>query len=384
MAPSPSVRKMKWRNIPFFLGVPLVALVGVPWYAATAGIAAADWWLFFAFAIASGLGITIGYHRLFAHRSFQANRLLTFLGLCFGAAALEQSALKWASQHRNHHRYVDTPWDPYSIKQGFWYAHIGWLLFWHQENDYNNVKDLAGDPLIMRQHRHYGAWAVGFGILLPLAIGAATGHLLGALLLGVAARLTFVHHTTFCINSVCHTFGKATYDIDATARDHWFVALLTNGEGYHNFHHRFASDYRNGVRWYHWDPSKWLITALCWVGWAKQLYRASPQAILSARAAAERLRIERALARQQANPTLAALLEAIRERYASLKQALNEWERVERQYRLMRRRVSRTSHAYLHAVQTDLAARRHAVVEIRRQWVLFVNSHPLIPRAVHI
>jgi stearoyl-CoA desaturase (delta-9 desaturase) len=105
----------------------------------------------------------------------------------------------------------------------------------------------------------------------PLVVGMMTGHLLGAFLLSVCTRITLVSHSTFCINSVCHTFGKATYDPASSARDHWFVALLTNGEGYHNFHHRFPSDYRNGIRWYHWDPSKWTIQFLAALGLVERL-----------------------------------------------------------------------------------------------------------------
>ena len=384
MSPCRSTKRVNWVNLPFFLGLPVIALAGLSWYAWTRGVSRCDWWLFSLFVVLTGASITIGYHRLFAHRSFRASRLVTFLSLCFGAAAFEQSALMWASQHRDHHRYVDTPLDPYSIKQGFWHAHIGWLLFWHQETDYGNVKDLVADPLIMHQHRYYLGWAVAAGVLLPLAIGAATGHLLGACLLGVVGRLVFVHHSTFCINSVCHTFGRATYDIDASARDHWLVALLTFGEGYHNFHHRFASDYRNGVRWYQWDPSKWVILALGWCGLAKQLYRVSPQMILAARSAAERRRVERALATQPQSPAMAVVLDAVKERYGALKNALSDWERVEKDYRRVRQTVTEASRAYLQTLRADIARRRRMVGEARRRWVSFVNSHPFIPHAVRI
>ena len=384
MSPCRSVKRVNWVNLLFFLALPIIAVVGLPWYAATVGISRGDWWLFFAFVIATGFSITVGYHRLFAHRSFQGSRLLTFLSLFFGAAAFEQSALMWASQHRDHHRYVDTPLDPYSIKKGFWYAHIGWLVFWHQETDYSNVKDLAADPLLMHQHRYYLAWAMTTGVMLPLAIGAATGHLLGAFLLGVVGRLTFVHHSTFCINSICHTFGKATYDIDATARDHWLVALITSGEGYHNFHHRFASDYRNGVQWYQWDPSKWMILVLSWLGLAKKLYRVSPQAILAARTEAERQRIERALTRRHPTPMLTAVLESVAERYGALKHALYEWERVEKESGRLRQTVADTSRASGQTLNAHVAQQRRIVVRARRRWVAFVNSHPLISRAAHI
>lgn len=384
MSPCRSFRKVNVVNLAFFLSITLLAVIGTPWYWTRVGISRAEWTLFAGFVIATGLSITIGYHRLFAHRAFRASRLLTFLGLFFGAAAFEQSALMWASQHRDHHRYVDTPKDPYNIKQGFWYAHMGWMLFWCQETDYSNVRDLAADPLIRHQHEQYLAWAVTAGVLLPLALGALTGHLLGALILVVAARLTFVHHSTFCINSVCHTFGRATYDIDSTARDHWIVALITFGEGYHNFHHRFPSDYRNGVRWYQWDPSKWLIALMSWLGLAGRLYRVSPQTILAARTTAERLRIERAVARQRPNPALAALLEAVGERHGLLKNALHDWERVEKEYRRVCRTVTEASRPQVEELKAELASRRQTVRELRRRWVGFVNTSRLIPRAAQV
>ena len=229
-------------NIVFLGSLLLLTCTALPWYVMRVGISPSEWLLFFGFVITTGFSVTVGYHRLFAHRSFQASPSVTFLALFFGSAAFEQSALVWSSQHRDHHRYVDTDRDPYNITRGFWYAHIGWMLFRRGRPMSANVKDLSDNPLILHQHQHYAAWALTAGVLLPLAIGAATGHLAGAFLLGVVGRLTLIHHSTWSINSICHTFGKATYDIDATARDHWLVAFLTFGEGYHNFHHRFASD----------------------------------------------------------------------------------------------------------------------------------------------
>ncbi len=383
MSPAKTTRKLNLTNIILLSSLLLTTLTALPWYAIHVGISRSEWLLFLGFVIATGLSITVGYHRLFAHRSFQASPLITFLALFFGAGALEQSALLWSSQHRDHHRYVDTDRDPYNIKQGFWYAHIGWMLFWHEKPTTVNVEDLRANALIMHQHRYYLSWAITAGVFLPLAIGAVTGHLLGAFLLGVVGRLTLVHHSTWSINSICHTFGKATYDIDATARDHWLVAFLTNGEGYHNFHHRFASDYRNGVRWYQWDPSKWAIALLSWCGLAKKLYRTAPQAILAAKTAAEHQRVERALGLQQ-QEGIAALLEKVRERYGALKTALQEWEYVEKEYYRVRNAVAEKSQAYLRSIQQQVHERREAFIIARHQWVAFINTNPSIPRTAHI
>ncbi len=287
---SKMVKKHNWPVIAFFAVTTAVAVAGAPLYIRRFGISLSEILLFSFFVAATSFAITAGYHRLYAHRAYKTGKLVQFLVLFFGAAAFEQSALTWCSGHRDHHRYVDTEKDPYSIKKGFWYAHIGWMTLWQQFPDYNNVKDLLRNKLVRHQYDHYVAWGAVAGILFPILLGAMTGHALGALIFSVCLRLTVVYHGTFCINSVCHTFGKRTYDNRSTARDHWLVALFTNGEGYHNFHHRFPTDYRNGVRWYQWDPSKWLITLLGRTGLAWELRSTEPVKISEAKAAADRER----------------------------------------------------------------------------------------------
>lgn len=318
------VRENNWPIIAFFAVTTAGALVGAPLVVHHFGVSLSEILLFLFFIAATGMSITVGYHRLYSHRTFKVNPIVEFLILFFGAAAFEQSALDWSSQHRDHHRYVDTERDPYSIKKGFWYAHIGWMTLWKQQPDYNNVKDLLKDRLVMHQHRYYVAWGVTAGILLPLLLGFLSGHTLGALVFSVCVRLTLVYHATFCINSVCHVFGKATYDIDATARDYWLVAFLTNGEGYHNFHHRFPSDYRNGVRWYQWDPSKWVIALLEKTGFATGLKRTPVFQMFRARLAAQNALASRSFGWGRACcPRATRILEW---NYRLLEKKLQEWE----------------------------------------------------------
>lgn len=326
-----SVPKVVWVNMIFFLFTGFFALVA-PFYIWHYGLSWQEIAIFIFFVAATGLSITVGYHRYFAHRTFEVNPVINFLVLFFGAAAFEQSALYWASQHRDHHRYVDTEKDPYSIKKGFFYAHIGWLILWEHQVDYDNVKDLQKNALVMHQNRYYVWWAIGSGILLPLLIGALTGHLLGAFLVTVCLRLAFVHHSTFSINSVCHTFGKATYDIYASAKDHWLVAFITNGEGYHNFHHRFSGDYRNGVRWYHWDPSKWTIKLLEKLGLAWDLKRVSRFSILHAKLTAEHRRAHDMLLKAKEHPRLDKILEGLKLQYDQLLEHLSHWEAISTKY----------------------------------------------------
>jgi len=207
-----------------------------------------------------------------------------FFVLLFGAATFEESALKWASQHRQHHRFTDTEHDPYGVNHGFWHAHIGWIMFWRHRTNYNNVKDLRRSRLVSWQHDHHAWWSVGGGVALPMLIAWWIGHPLGGFIMAVCLRIITVLHSSFFINSFAHTFGTQPYDRSNSSRNNWLCALLTNGEGFHNYHHRFPSDYRNGHRWYHWDPSKWLIFALSKVGLAWDLRRTSDQRIAEATA----------------------------------------------------------------------------------------------------
>ncbi len=290
---------------------------------------------------ATSMSITVGYHRLFSHVTYKAHPVLQFLVLFFGAAAYEQSALRWSSQHRTHHLYVDTDKDPYSIKKGFFYAHIGWLLFWKHPDYYENAVDLQRNRLVMHQHQYYPLWAAVSGIILPMLIGFCYGDPLGAFVFAVCARMVYVHQTTFCINSVCHTFGQATYDIYSTAKDHWLVAFITNGEGYHNFHHHFPSDYRNGVRWYQWDPSKWMIAVLARVGLAWDLKRVSTFRILAARLSAEKQRAEDRL-KECDVPNLPMIQMDLKSQYERLMETLSDWESSAREYQaVLRERLNR-------------------------------------------
>jgi len=274
-------RMTRWRAVLFFTIIHVVGIIGTPLYIHAFGVTQGEWILFWVYFVCTSLSITIGYHRLFAHVTFKPQNWIRFFLLFFGAATLEQSALKWSSQHRQHHQFTDTDQDPYNIKKGFWYAHAGWILFWKHRVNYDNVPDLQTSKLVMSQHYYYSIWSVGAGILLPILIGALMGKALGAFIMAVCLRLILVLHSAFFINSYAHTFGSRDYDATISARDHWLGAILTNGEGYHNFHHKFPNDYRNGIRWFHWDPSKWIIFTLCQMRLAHDLKR-TPESLIRA------------------------------------------------------------------------------------------------------
>ncbi len=233
------------------------------------------WWL-------AGMGITFGYHRLFAHRSFKVHPIIQFIAMLCGSAALQNTILKWSSDHRIHHNKLDTDEDPYSITRGFFHAHIGWI-FQAEPTQIKGVHDLEKNPIVMFQHKYYWPIAIGLSFLLPTAIGAYFGRPLGGLLWGGFLRVTLVHHFTFFINSLCHFAGKRPFEPESTARDSWWVAFFTFGEGFHNFHHKFQWDYRNGIRWYDFDPGKWMIKFLSWFGLTTDLRQVEEYIILKAR-----------------------------------------------------------------------------------------------------
>jgi stearoyl-CoA desaturase (delta-9 desaturase) len=212
----------------------------------------------------TGLGITGGYHRLWSHRAYSARfpvRLLLCLG---GAAAFEGSAKWWCRNHRAHHRYTDTDKDPYNARKGFWYAHLGWMLVKQDASQvgHADIKDLQRDPMISWQHKNYLLIALSVGIAFPTLLAALWGDAWGGYFYACMLRVVFVHHATFFVNSLAHTFGEKSFSDHHTAFDSVLTAVLTLGEGYHNYHHEFPQDYRNGIRFFHYDPTKWLIRSL--------------------------------------------------------------------------------------------------------------------------
>ena len=272
--------KINWVNTLFLTICPLAALVGTVLLCILGALTWKTWVLFGVFTYLTGLSITAGYHRLFSHKTYQAPAPIRLIYLLLAAATFEGSVLEWSSDHRVHHRHSDTEKDPYNIKRGFWYAHIGWLIRLDtSKRDFSNVADLQADPLCRLQHRFYIPLAILVGFILPMGIAWSWGAPLAGLIIGGALRISVNHHFTFFINSLCHTIGKRPYSEEESARDHWVAAIFTYGEGYHNYHHKFPIDYRNGVRLFHYDPAKWLIWALSKVGLATNLKRISSQRI---------------------------------------------------------------------------------------------------------
>ncbi len=281
-------------NTSFLLGSLCLALVLVPWRVLTHGLTWTEALVGLAMFFAIGLSVTAGYHRLFSHRAYQASWPVRLVFLLFGAAAFQNSALKWSSDHRVHHHHVDDlDRDPYVIGKGFWYAHWTWVME-KKDLPLEGVADLEKDPLVRWQHRHHFVIG-GLVALLPVWIGLATGNVLGHLVIGLLLRIVLTHHTTFLINSAAHVFGSRPYTEANSARDNWLLAPFTFGEGYHNYHHMWQWDYRNGVRWFQWDPTKWLLGALALTGAVRQLRRVPDTVIRRAKLAMETQRLAASL-----------------------------------------------------------------------------------------
>lgn len=316
---------INWVNMLLFTITPLLAVTLVPWYGFTYGYSAYDWTVFVLMMGFCGISITAGYHRLWSHKTYKAHPVLRFIFALGGACALQNDVFNWASEHRRHHAFVDNnDRDPYSAGRGFWFSHIGWIVRRYEsgKKDYSNIKDLKKDPILQWQHRHYLALVLVMNIGVPALLGYLGGSIAAGLLLSGLLRLVLSQHVTYLINSLAHMWGRQTYSDKSSARDNYFLALVTYGEGYHNYHHTFQWDYRNGIRWWHYDPTKWLIRICSWFGLTSDLRRVSPLAI-------ERARLE--MQYQKASEKARALANGdtwvarLEEEYQQLKSTLELW-----------------------------------------------------------
>lgn len=347
-----------WTVLLFLSLTPVIGTVGTAVYTWMNGF---EWWmpiLAVVMYLLVGMSICAGYHRFFSHKSYESSRVVQVFYAIFGAMAAQNSALTWSASHRIHHKYVDEDWDPYNIRRGFWYAHILWVFRKNPTPDPEMyAPDLLKNPVVMWQHRWYKFLLIVVGFGLPALIGAAFGDWIAGLLWGGFLRIAVIHHTTFFVNSLAHFVGKPSYNAQVSAKDNWAVALLTLGEGYHSFHHRFPADFRNGIRWYHWDPAKWFIAALRSVGLASRLKSTPPPQIEQARLQAELAAMEDRLT--VAEPGLAQQVQThIEAARMHLTEALTLW----RQY--AKERSEGLSSAWR---DTRRQAREH-VRQSRRQW----------------
>jgi len=321
-----------WANVLFFTLTFIAAITLVPLYGAIIGYSSANWWAFVACMFFAGLSITAGYHRLWAHKTYEAHPIIEFIFAIGGAFAMQNSALHWSSDHRIHHGQVDDPIkDPYAATNGFWYSHIGWMLRNYQGDqyaNYNNARDLQKNKIVMWQHKYYFPLAFLVNLSIPLLLGIIFGDVLGMLLLAGLLRLVLSQHFTFFINSVAHIWGSRPYTESNTARDNGVLAFFTYGEGYHNYHHIFASDYRNGIKWYQYDPTKWMIKSLSYFGLTKKLKTISIDRIEKAKAETQLAATTRKLAQFS---TTQDKLDLLHKEYELLIKKLQHYAKLKKQ-----------------------------------------------------
>lgn len=369
---------LHWPSVIWITLSPFLALGLSVWYISQYGITNGEilLWAFTYFFV--GLGITAGYHRYFSHRTHDAHAALEWLYLIMGTMVLQRSALDWSRNHRVHHRFADTEQDPHDIHRGFFHAHMGWI-FHHRplDSDYSAVPDLLQNPRVIFQHKHYWSMFAIFGVGLPIALGWMVGRPLGGFILIGLARLVLQNHVIFAINSVAHTFGIQRYSLSQEARDSWLLAFISNGEGFHSFHHRFASDYRNGWRWFHWDPSKWFIWSMSKLGLVSNLKTAPEKMILQAQLLTDQERALRQLAtlsEDRRSHYEKQLLEA-RAKIESLLQTWQETKVKLRAYRLERKRSAmQFSRDEYESLQAKMETYRREYRQACADWAALVQS----------
>jgi stearoyl-CoA desaturase (delta-9 desaturase) len=297
-APGPAdIQPVANENLDRFLtglvtAVPVLALGLAAWRSWEGLLTAPDLVILGVLYLLTGLGVTVGFHRLFTHRSFKTGPVVRGVLGVLGSASIEGPVISWVADHRKHHAFADVPGDPHSphvehggglrgALKGLGHAHLGWLFVHDQRGARDRyAPDLLADPVMRFVDRWFIVWALG-GLALPFALGYAVGGTLDAaltaLLWGGAVRLLILHHATYSINSICHVFGRKTFDTPDESRNVFWLSLLTLGESWHNNHHAFPTSARHGLRRWQPDPSAAVIWGLEKLGLAWDVVRVDPE-----------------------------------------------------------------------------------------------------------
>lgn len=358
-------KKISWGNTLFLLGVPALFLVMAP-IAIYEGV---YYWGFFVYALVhyflEGLSITAGYHRFISHRAYDSHPIVKLAYLIVGAGAFQNSALKWSVDHRIHHRECDTEEDPYNINKGFFWAHMGWIFYASNSFSMDDVPaDLKKDKLLLWQHKYYLPIALLMGVAFPILFCAYFfDSVLGGLVWGVLLRVLFTSHCTYFINSLAHTSGTQEFNLHNSARDNWMISFVTFGEGFHNFHHKFQADYRNGIRWFQWDPTKWLVKGLSFIGLTYNINETPQEKIIAAQ-----MQVREELLRQKGIDLTA--LNAQREKIVTIQDTLTE---LRREYRVLKRQKTQKARVALKQLQRNMKKARHEFITAHNDWQIQIK-----------
>jgi len=272
--------------------LPMLAVGLAAWYSWEGLLQPGDLIVFAVMYVATGLGITVGYHRHFTHRSFKAGGAVRAVLAILGSAAIEGPVISWVADHRKHHAFADQRGDPHSphvdhgvgwagALRGLLHAHIGWLFRHDQRGAHARyASDLLADPVTRFVDRTFVLWALG-GLAAAFGLGVAVGGTVAAgltgLLWGGFVRMFVLHHVTYSINSICHVFGRRSFDTRDESRNVFWLALPSFGEAWHNNHHAFPTSARHGLSRFEIDPSALVIRGLEACGLAWDVVRISPE-----------------------------------------------------------------------------------------------------------
>jgi stearoyl-CoA desaturase (delta-9 desaturase) len=276
----------------FVTGLPMIALGIAAWQMWRGLLHPSDLIVLGVMYVLTGLGITVGFHRLFTHRAFRTRTWVRATLAVLGSAAIEGPVVAWVADHRKHHAFADKEGDPHSphvdhgvglrgALRGLWHAHVGWLFIHTQRGKKARyAPDLIADPVVSYVDRTFLTWAIG-GFLVAFALGVAIGHTLTAgltgMLWGGLVRVFLLHHVTYSINSLCHFFGRRRFDTGDESRNLAWLAPLSFGEAWHNNHHAFPTSAAHGLRRWEVDPSAIVIRLLERTGLAWDVVRVSSE-----------------------------------------------------------------------------------------------------------
>jgi stearoyl-CoA desaturase (Delta-9 desaturase) len=256
--------------------IPFAALIIAIWQLWDRYVTLQDILLLVGLYVPIAFGVTAGFHRMLTHRSFKAHPVVQGALLILGSMAVEGPAIQWAADHLKHHARSDQDGDPHSPLEGLWHSHMGWLFSPYHADPNVYGKFLLRDPLVVFVDRTFVLW-VTLSLVIPFILGGWQGLLWGGLV-----RMFLVHHITWSVNSVCHTFGRRAYETTDRSRNQWTVGLLGMGEGWHNNHHAFprSAIHRSAIhgmdRW-QFDASALLIVALEKLRLVSEVVRISPE-----------------------------------------------------------------------------------------------------------
>ncbi|XP_020610221.1 stearoyl-CoA desaturase 5-like [Orbicella faveolata] len=276
-------RQIVWINVYFMVVLHLMALYGIY---LIPGTGPRTWFWTWLCHFIGGLGITVGVHRLWSHRSYKASWPLRLALMLMNSLAAQNDIFEWARDHRVHHKYSETDADPHNAKRGFFFSHVGWLLVKKhpdviKKGKQLDLSDLYEDKIVMFQRRHYKLLSTICNVIIPIAVPWYFWNesIWNGFFICYAFRYTFTLNATWCVNSFAHLWGAKPYDEHINPSQNFSVVIATGGEGFHNFHHTFPQDYATSELGSPMNPSKWFIDLCALFGLAYDLKTISKEAI---------------------------------------------------------------------------------------------------------